>query len=132
MVAIVLAAVAGQTADAQPPAAVREHKGQIVDAITRAGIAGTATAYSTQARRDGGGMPDEPCPIYNDPHPPYAALPPPARGDGMFTFQVDATFQTYRSQYCAGGYTPEGRDGNSNAVGAKPKDSPIAMSARRR
>jgi hypothetical protein len=87
-----------------------------------------ATAYSLQATREGGGMPDDPCPIYKDPNPPYqtqSRLP-----DGAFFFLVDARFNMYRSQYCAGNFTPESRVDNSNAPSARVAGDPIRMTPR--
>jgi hypothetical protein len=86
-----------------------------------------ATAYSPGAKRTGGGMPNDPCPVYDDPMPfvTWSKLP-----NGDFTFQVDPTYSVYRSQYCAGGFLPEGRGDNPNTPGAPVAGDPIRMAPR--
>jgi hypothetical protein len=125
--AIVVAAAAGQTADAQPSA--RRHDGQILNVANGQGMEAQATAFSPQATREGGGMPGDPCPVYRDPNPPFVTRS--VRPTGTFRFEVDAKFHTYRSQYCAGGFTPESRADNPNDPGVPVAGNPISMTPRR-
>jgi hypothetical protein len=120
--------VAGQTADAQTPPP-RRHDGRLLNKANGQGMEAQATAYSPQATREGGGMPGDPCPVYRDPNPPFVTRS--VRQTGAFTFEVDARFHTYRSQYCAGGFTPESRAENLNDPGVRVADSPISMTPRR-
>jgi hypothetical protein len=109
----------------QTPPPKASHPGKIQHVDTGRGLQVRAIAYSPLAKRTGGGMPGDLCPTYDDPHEPNkqtSQLP-----DGTFTFQVNATFTTYRSQYCAGGFIPESRELNSNAPNARVLDDPIKM-----